>query len=99
MKRICGLLCAAITGLSGIPKAANAELTAFAEEEQVFQGMTYIIDGGLAVITGYTAALPDELTIPARIESYPVCQIKDDAFLDCSQQGRVDTIIICGFLR
>ena len=99
MKRICGLLCAALFGLSGIPKAAHAELTAFAEEEQVFQGMTYIIDDGFAVITGYTAALPDELTIPARIESYPVWYIQDDAFLDCSQLGRVDTKIICGFLR
>ena len=89
MKRIYVLLCAAITGLSGIPKAAHAELTAFAEEEQVFQGMTYIIDDGLAVITGYTAALPDELTIPARIESNPVGYIQDDAFLDCSQLKRV----------
>ncbi|MBR4200797.1 MAG: hypothetical protein IKQ91_05920 [Oscillospiraceae bacterium] len=84
MKRICSLLCAAVFGLSGTAAVFPAEVTAFAENELVFQGMKYEIADGAVTITGNTQDLPEVVVIPAEIGGLPVTGIGESAFWCCS---------------
>ena len=94
-KKISALLCVLLIGAmltscglpagNPVPESEEESVSAVSETdtpEKSFESVTYEISDGQAVITGCVKGTTDKLSIPGRIEGYPVRRIADYAFLD-----------------
>ena len=77
------LLCAACLIGTGAALPAPAAICTAEEAQPVYEGLKYETAEGAVTITGYTADLPDELTVPAEIGGLPVTKIGAGAFRYC----------------
>ena len=79
-KKGAAMLCAACLIGTGAVLPAPPAAYAAEETQPVYEGLKYAVTDGAVTITGFTADLPEEVTVPAEIDGLPVTKIAEGAF-------------------
>ncbi|MCD7774005.1 MAG: leucine-rich repeat domain-containing protein [Clostridiales bacterium] len=97
IKKILGITLSILLILSAVPVVAFAENTYYTSEDGY---LTYKIENGEAIIIGCDTSISGDYTIPSTLGGYPVTEIGENAFYNCTSLTGVtisDSVTTIGF--